>query len=145
MSRPQILKTATAAPTSETEVLRFEYALHAGAVDVRSSLIYKWLIRDKQGNLLGIYVGKAKSGERRPTSHHGRNVSNLMNGKPYRRGKESGFRKIHVALAEAAKLGHHVELHFVCNVDPTEDINHIEREWIQRLNCRGSESWQLNG
>ena len=131
--------------TDRVGILDFKYQLEVGEIDRNSPLIYKWLIQDAHGNLVGVYIGKAKCGQRRPTSHYSRNVSNALAGKPYRKNKASGFRKVHLALVEAIKLGHNIELHFVCNVNPVEGINRVEKEWIERLNCKGIQSWQLNG
>ena len=145
MQSTQDPQTANTMQADHVGTLDFKYQLEVGEIDGNSPLIYKWLIQDTHGNLVGVYIGKAKYGQRRPTSHYARNVSNALAGKPYRKNKASGFRKVHLALVEATKLGHKIELHFVCNVDPVEIINHVEKEWIEKLNCKGIQSWQLNG
>ena len=114
-------------------------------VEFDQSLIYMWEIRDQNGTLLGRYVGKSKAGARRPLTHYKRNVQNILAGKPYRKGKPEGYRRVHLALAEAHKNGHRVTLSFLCNVQATENINEAERQWIAKQNSQGTETWQLNG
>ena len=114
-------------------------------VDESRPLIYMWEIRDKAGELVGRYIGKAKGGAERPRTQYRRNVTNVLAKKPYRKSKPTEFRKVHHALAEAQKLGHTVVLSFICNVQPGENINDVERRCIKEHNCKGGESWQLNG
>ena len=114
-------------------------------VEFDQSLIYMWEIRDQSGTLLGRYVGKAKAGARRPLTHYKRNVENILAGKPYRKNNPEGYRRIHVALAEAHKHGHRISLSFLCNVQAPEKINEEERHWIAKQNSQGVEAWQLNG
>jgi len=109
-----------------------------------SALIYMWEIRDGD-RLVGRYVGKAKGGAKRPLNHYKRNVANIVLGKPYRKGKPDGYRRIHRELAEAERRGYCVTLHFLCNVNSGENINQIEKECIIKQNSRGPEEWQLNG
>ena len=115
------------------------------AVDPGLPLIYLWEIRRPGGELVGRYVGKAKGGAGRPRRHYARNVRNVLAGRPYRKGKPAQFRRIHLALAEAERLGHHVTLAFLCNVGSHENINEIEQLHIQLQNSAGPGSWQLNG
>lgn len=113
-------------------------------LNVESALIYMWEIRDGD-DLVGRYVGKAKGGSKRPLKHYKRNVANILLGKPYRKGKPDGYRSIHLALAEAERRGYDVTLHFLCNVNPGENINQIEQKCILEQESRGPASWQLNG
>ena len=145
MPATQEQQTTNAARIDNAGLLCFKYTVQAGQVDEYSPLIYKWLIQDLQGKLVGVYIGKSKRGRKRPTSHCKRNIRNLLAEKPYRKNRVSGFRKVHLALAEATRLGYKIELHFICNVNPEEDIDRVEREWIERMNCKGIQSWQLNG
>lgn len=108
-------------------------------------LIYMWEIRNQAGQLVGRYVGKAKAGAKRPRTHYSRNVANILAGRAYRNRNPVGYRRIHRVLAEAATHGHVVRLYFLCNVQPHENINRVERFWIQEQRSQGSETWQLNG
>lgn len=107
-------------------------------------LIYMWEIKDHDGALLGRYVGKAKSGAKRPRTHYSRNVTNIILGKSYRKGNPKGYRRIHHALAKAHGQGHAITLQFLCNVMPDENINIIEQQKIREHNSHGPEPWQLN-
>jgi hypothetical protein len=107
-------------------------------------LIYMWEIHEPGGVLVGRYVGKAKAGAKRPRSHYKRNVANILLSKPYRKGKPSGYRRIHQALAEAERKGLQISLQFLCNIEPHENINEIEQKYIRAYSCAGSEAWQLN-
>jgi hypothetical protein len=103
-----------------------------------------WEIWAEDGTLLGRYVGKASRGSRRPLSHYKRNVMNILNGKPYRKGKPDGYRRVHRILAEAMSSGYRVRLSLLKNVEPNESINQVERILIKEHNSAGSEPWQLN-
>jgi len=115
--------------------------------DINESLplIYMWEIRDRDGQLRGRYVGKAKAGAGRPLMHYKRNVRNILLNRPYRKGKPDGYRRVHVALAEAQRDGMEVTLHFLCNVSADDDINEVERRLIRERDCVGPAPWQLNG
>ncbi len=104
-----------------------------------------WEIRDQCDELLGRYVGKAKAGAKRPLAHYRRNVQNFLDGKPYRKNNLRGYRRIHLALADAQQCGHRILLSFLCNVQVGENINALERQWIAKQNSCGTEAWQLNG
>ena len=108
-------------------------------------LIYMWEIHDKDGKLLGRYVGKAKSGAKRPLTHYSRNVANILARKPYRKANPDGYRRIHRALADAQCHGNSITLQFLCNVLPGETIDEVEQRHIRDQNSRGEELWQLNG
>lgn len=107
-------------------------------------LIYMWEIRDGNGALLGRYIGKARGGADRPLKHYKRNVANILSGKPYRKGNPDGYRRIHLALAEAERQAYRITLQFLCNVAPHENINQVERSLIRLHNSSGGEAWQLN-
>jgi hypothetical protein len=123
--------------------MRFELVPHQLNEDL--PLIYMWEIHSTSGELMGRYVGKAKSGANRPLKHYRRNVSNILQGKPYRKHNPSGFRRIHHALASAQAQGYEITLQFLCNVSPNENINEVEQKYIQSMKCSGEEAWQLNG
>lgn len=94
-------------------------------------LIYLWEIVGYGGEVIYRYVGKAAGGAGRPRKHYQRNVDNLLAGRPYRKNNPSGFREVHHRLADAAWAGHTLRLTFICNIEPHEDINFIERKWQQ--------------
>jgi hypothetical protein len=124
---------------------QFQFELFSAGINRDQPLIYKWIILDAEGNIVGVYIGKAKSGWKRPTTHYRRNVNNILLNKPYRKTKVDQFRKIHRALAKASALNFRIELHFMCNVGPEQNINQVEREYMISAKSRGSEPWQLNG
>ena len=124
--------------------MEMKFTLNPGTVNPTAPLIYKWEMRDEVGNLTGLYIGKAKGGAKRPTTHYRQNVNRLLAGKPYRAGNPEGYRKSHRALAEAVKLGYTIELSFVCNVAPGESIDQVEQLCIANYNCCGGAAWQLN-
>ena len=123
--------------------MQFTVAGHT--IDPAAPLIYMWEIHDQHGGLVGRYIGKAQAGARRPTKHYERNVNNILGGRPYRKGKPEGYRRVHRALAQAHEAGHAIRLYFLCNVGQEEDINVVEQRWIKEKNCLGSQPWQLNG
>src|SRR5688572_12880576 len=94
--------------------MRFEIA--TTTVNLHAPLIYMWEIADSSGRLVYRYIGKSERGVARPLKDYSRNVRNLLNGKPYRRGNPKGFRKVHYQLAHAVYLGHRITLKFLCNV-----------------------------
>jgi hypothetical protein len=114
-------------------------------VDTEKSLIYMWEIKEvSDGSVIGRYVGKSSKGASRPLTHYARNVANLLAGKPYRKDNPNGFRRVHHALANAARQSSLVELHFLTNVSDHEDINEIERRYIRQHDSAGEKDWQLN-
>ncbi|MBK0115611.1 MULTISPECIES: hypothetical protein [unclassified Delftia] len=124
--------------------MRFQELPHC--IDENMALIYMWEIRRFDTNeLLGRYVGKAARGAKRPRKHYSRNVSNRLLGRPYRKSEPNGYRRVHIALADAERQQHTVTLQFLCNVQSDEDINEIEQLHIAAQNCCGPEPWQLNG
>ena len=94
---------------------------------------------------MGRYVGKAKMGAGRPLKDYPRNVAKIRADRPYRISNPTGFRRIHLALAEAERTGLQITLQFLCNVAPHENINEVERMHIRQQRCLGAETWQLNG
>ena len=114
-------------------------------VDERRPLIYMWEIHTKSGELIGRYVGKAKSGAKRPRTHYARNVRNILASKPYRKGNAEGYRRVHHALAEAQRQEHTIKLRFLLNVRDGESINDVEQRCIKEQSTQGSQLWQLNG
>ena len=124
--------------------LPFVHELELCGVDQSRPLIYMWEIWTNDRTLLGRYVGKASRGSGRPLSHYKRNVMNILDGRPYRKGRPDGYRRIHRMLAEAMGKGHRVRLSLLRNVEPDESINQAERSLIKEHNSSGSEPWQLN-
>lgn len=117
----------------------------ASSIDPRQAMIYMWeIISPKDDSVLGKYIGKSSRGETRPLIHYARNVANLLAGKPYRKNKPEGYRRIHHALAKAAACGHKVRLIYLENVGKDQNINDMEREFIVKFGTAGSEIWQLN-
>ncbi|EJL6481869.1 hypothetical protein O1D88_003546 [Vibrio cholerae] len=114
-------------------------------VNKDKALIYMWEIYDKTDVLVGRYVGKAKNGAKRPLKHYKRNVARLIAGKPYRKSNPNGYRVVHKALADAVDKNYVIKLYFLANINEGEDINQVEQALINQHDCKGSESWQLNG
>ena len=84
------------------------YSVLDSGVELTAPLIYMWEIHDLQGKLVGRYIGKANGGDRRPTQHYPRNVSKLLEGKPYKKGKN--YRRVHYGLSDAVSAGHRISL-----------------------------------
>lgn len=122
----------------------FAHESEFSGVDQSRPLIYMWEIWANDGTLLGCYVGKASRGSSRPLSHYKRNVMNILDGKPYRKGKPDGYRRVHRILAEATRSGYRVRLSLLKNVELHESINQVERILIKEHNSAGGEPWQLN-
>ncbi|WP_217527372.1 MULTISPECIES: hypothetical protein [Vibrio] len=114
-------------------------------VNPDKALIYMWEIYDKTDVLVGRYVGKAKNGAKRPLKHYKRNVARLIAGKPYRKSNPNSYRVVHKALADAVDKNYVIKLYFLANINEGEDINKVEQALINQHDCKGSESWQLNG
>ncbi|EIF8949704.1 hypothetical protein O1D80_003617 [Vibrio cholerae] len=114
-------------------------------VNPDKALIYMWEIYDKTDVLVGRYVGKAKNGAKRPLKHYKRNVARLIAGKPYRKSNPNSYRVVHKALADAVDKNYVIKLYFLANISEGEDINQVEQALINQHDCKGSESWQLNG
>jgi hypothetical protein len=121
-----------------------QFTVIRGAIDESKPLIYMWEIREHSGKVVGRYVGKAKAGSKRPLTHYTRNVRNILAGKPYRRLAPAGFRRIHLALANAVRDGLLIELTLLVNVPEGASINEHERGWIKAKECVGPAAWQLN-
>lgn len=122
--------------------MRFQVLPHT--LNEALPLIYMWEIYEPSGGLVGRYVGKAKSGATRPLRHYTRNVVNILLSKPYRKTNPTGYRRVHLALAEADRKGHQITLQFLCNIAFDENINELERKYIRAYGCSGRETWQLN-
>lgn len=86
--------------------------------------IYEWHIEG-----VGSYIGQYGR-IRRPTREYARNVTRILNGKPYRLGKEHGFRTIHAELERAHRAGLRITLTILENVEPRVVRNKRERELI---------------
>lgn len=121
-----------------------QFTFNPNGVDQNKALIYKWEIRDAEGQLRGLYIGKAKAGAERPLKHYRRNVRRLLAGKPYRASNPEGYRKSHRAMANAVDNGYTVGLSFVCNIPDGQTIDQVEQHYITFFNCEGDAEWQLN-
>lgn len=109
--------------------LSMQFEEMPGHTNPSMPLIYLWEIIDSNGLVCCRYVGKASLGAHRPRTQYCRNVNNLLQGKPYRKGKPDAFRKIHHRMAAAVKAGACLRLSFLCNIAPHENINELERFW----------------
>jgi hypothetical protein len=109
--------------------LRMRFEEGQSDVDPTRPLIYLWEIVGLDGVVCCSYVGKASGGANRPRTQYRRNVHNILNGRPYRKGKPDQFRVIHRRMAQAVRAGETVRLTLVCNVAPGENINQLERFW----------------
>lgn len=109
--------------------LQMQFTEVPSQVDTSRALIYLWEILDSEGKVCCMYVGKASRGADRPRTQYRRNVNNILAGRPYRKGKPTGFRAIHRRMAEAVQAGEVMRLSFICNVALDENINEIERFW----------------
>jgi len=107
----------------------FDFSLNDNNVDQERPLLYLWEVFDGSGCLLHSYVGKAIRGSGRPLRHYRRNVRNLLQNKPYRKGKADKYRLSHHALAEATKNGHKIVLTLLRNVEETT-LSAAERQEI---------------
>lgn len=102
-------------------------------MDPKRPLIYLWEIMDRDGEVCHRYVSKAFRGANRPCKHYRRNVTRLLQGLPYRKGKPEAFREIHHRMADAVRSGYTLRLSFLCNVAADENINSLERRWQQHF------------
>ena len=84
--------------------------------------IYAWQIE----GVGGAYIGKYEWSSR-PIEAYTRNVTNLLNDRPYRKSKPDGFRPIHRALARAVRERRPVTLTLGENV-PVDKIHQREDE-----------------
>lgn len=103
-------------------------------VDPAVSGLYEWRIEG-----VGCYIGQYTRATR-PRREYALNVGHILAGKPYRKGKPTAFRTVHLRLAEAAKAGTPVTLSLIENVPDKADRNRRERELIadrRREACRG--------
>lgn len=123
--------------------MRYELIIEDG-VDRNKPLIYKWEILGLNGNILGIYIGKATRGARRRIRRYVARVRQIRENKPYSKEDPNGFRKVHRALAKADALGHRIKLFLVCNAADESQLHSLERDHIASQNCKGEEPWQLN-
>jgi len=103
-------------------------------LDESKALIYAWDIYDREtGELKDRYVGKAKGGAKRPTTHYRRNINKWLAKENYRPSKPKAFRAVHIALGMAIIAGDRIVLNFVCDIPAGANINQIEREQIVLL------------
>src|SRR5579871_614079 len=102
----------------------FHFSLAEGARDDRPG-IYEWRIDG-----VGCYIGKYSSISR-PKRAYAQIVSRIEKKLAYRKGKPNGFRRIHLALADAKRAGRRVEVCILENVEP-EKLNACEQAWIKR-------------
>jgi hypothetical protein len=90
---------------------------------------------------VGSYIGKYTNFSERCKLYR-RNVCNLLNKKPYRKGKPDRFRRIHRELAEAVRAGKLIELIILENQPPGDRLNRREGELIME---RGTLNGPLAG
>jgi hypothetical protein len=112
-----------------------QYLIAADGVDTKAPLIYLWEIRNRSGEVVGRYVGKAENGHDRPRKDYKRNVDRLLRGLPYRRGKPDGYRPVHYALAAATRENHDIVVTYIRNVEAHENINAVEQHYIRHYDC----------
>src|SRR6478672_6033741 len=115
--------------------LRMRFEEKRTEVDPSKALIYLWEIFGSDGSVTYRYVGKASAGASRPRTQYRRNVNNILIGRPYRKGKPDQFRAVHRRMAQAVQSGEALRLTLVCNVEPSQDINQIERFWQDHYNA----------
>jgi hypothetical protein len=87
--------------------------------------LYEWQIVG-----VGSYIGKYTNFPQRAKLYY-RNVLNLLNAKPHRKSKPSGYRRIHHELADAVRTGKTINLIILEN-PPLGDIYRRERELIHK-------------
>jgi hypothetical protein len=97
--------------------------VHVEGVDPDKHGIYEWKIQGR-----GSYIGKYTVFRRRRRQYR-RNISNLLAGRPYRKGNPDRFRRIHRELKDAHLNGLLITLVLLENVDPA-DIYRREEELI---------------
>ena len=98
--------------------------------------LYEWRIEGA-----GSYIGQYRWISR-PRREYGLNVARLINDLPYRKGKPTGFRRIHRELASALMEGRRIELVFLENGERPA-LNARETELIHargKLNGPGEAS-----
>jgi hypothetical protein len=115
----------------------FQFREIPSSVDPRLPLIYLWEIRDKAGTVIECYVGKASGGAARPRQAYANNVRRLRAGLPWHGQTIDSYRAIHRAMSAAVDNGHEVTLTLLCNVQPGEDINDVERRERAKNGCTG--------
>jgi hypothetical protein len=123
--------------------MKMRYNVTASSVDLKNPLIYMWEIHDLLGQIIGRYIGKANGGDKRPTQHYPRNVDKLLQGLPYKKGKN--YRQVHYALADAVLAGHPITLTYLCNVSEAVDIFKVESRYINEYGCNADDGIGLNG
>jgi hypothetical protein len=120
--------------TQRTIVLPTEWYHYCEAltgIDTSKPGLYEWQIEGK-----GSYIGKFTHISR-PKNEYGRNLTRILNNKPYRRGKPDGFRRIHRELRDAFNEGRWIKLIILQNAG--EDINRLEQALIaERGNLNGT-------
>ena len=112
----------------------FQFEFDCNGVDGSRPLLYLW---DVGGRL---YIGKASRGSKRSLKHYARNVSRLLAGQPYRRGKPNGFRKVHLAMQAAVLQSQRIRLVLLKNVELAR-INEEELTAIKQYGCELNEQW----
>lgn len=123
--------------------MKMHYTVPPPGVDAKAPLIYMWEIHDLLGQTVGRYIGKANGGDKRPTQHYPRNVNKLLQGLPYKKGKN--YRRVHYALADAVLAGYSISLTYLCNVPETVDIFKVESHYINKYGCNADDGVGLNG
>ena len=86
-------------------------------------VIYRITIRGT-----GLYVGKALNG-RQARRDTWRDVADLLEGRPFRKGRPGSYRRIHLEMAAAVRAGVPIDLHALEN-GTAEALASRERYWI---------------
>ncbi|MEI9403563.1 hypothetical protein [Mesorhizobium argentiipisi] len=89
----------------------YTYVLNENVDEMRPG-IYEWHIAG-----VGTYIGKY-TWISRPKREYERNVLKILNGRPYRPQKPTGFRRIHRELFDAYRNGRQIRLTILENVEP---------------------------
>lgn len=145
---PITLRSANSMSSKLKPFLFGEFSLQAafepGLVDEMRRLLYEIEIQNPVSGLISRYVGKAEPSTRRgrtrpagkrPRTDYIRNTNRCLAGRPYRKNNPEGFRKVHLALADAVRQNLRVTIRLLKNVAPTENIYDAEREMIRDRNA----------
>lgn len=104
----------------------FEEMVNVG-IDPEQPGLFAWRIEG-----LGTYIGQYTRPSV-PRLAYGANVSKLLNGEPYRKGKPDEFRVVHRRLHQAIKEEKQITLIFLENISDKPSRNRRKRELIAEL------------
>jgi hypothetical protein len=94
-------------------------------VDLSRPGLYEWII-EGVGSYIGVFTSPS-----RPFGEYSKNVTNLLNGKPYRKNKPESFRDIHYDLAEAFLLQKNITLRLLETISDRASRHSKEQELIR--------------